>query len=134
LTVGEPKTPSSFRVIPIPSFLSPLLLEHKKKTCSEWVVAINDYGIPDPRSYQYKYKKILENCSVPYKNFHSCRHTFASRCIEVGVDIKSLSEMLGHASVNITLDTYVHSSLDQKRSQIELLGINRGQNKGHKTA
>ena len=134
LTVGEPKTPASFRVIPIPSFLFPVLLEHKKTVCSEWVVAINDYGIPDPRSHQYKYKKILNDCSVPYKNFHSCRHTFASRCIEVGVDIKSLSEMLGHASVNITLDTYVHSSLEQKRNQIELLGTIRGQKSGHQTA
>ena len=127
LVMGEPKTLSSYRVIPIPSFLFSVLQEHRQKASSEWVAAITDFGIPDPRSHQYRYKQYLEECSLPYRNFHSLRHTFATRCIEAGVDVKSLSEILGHASVNITLNTYVHSSLEQKRNQIELLGAVRGQ-------
>jgi len=134
LTTGEPKTSSSYRVIPIPSYLLPLLHKHRQISLSEWVVADNNFGIPDPRTYQYRFKRYLKDCSLPYRNFHACRHAFATRCIEVGMDIKSLSEILGHASVNITLNTYVHSSLEQKRSQIELLGTIRGQNNGQKSA
>ena len=57
------------------------------------------------------------------RQFHALRHTFATRCIEAGVDIKSLSEIMGHANTSITLNTYVHSSLDMKKQQIEKLAM-----------
>lgn len=101
---------------------------------SEYVVSGSTYGFVDPRMYQYRFQKYLKDCSVKNIKFHSIRHTFATRCIEVGMDIKSLSEVLGHASVNITLNTYVHSSMDQKRSQMERLGAIGGQKTGQKTA
>jgi len=129
LIVGAPKSLSSYRIIPIPSYLIPVLIECQQKSSSEWVTTDN-YAVPDPRTYQYRFKRYLKECALPYMNFHVTRHCFATRCIEVGVDIKSLSEMLGHSNVSITLNTYVHSSLEQKRNQIELLGAIRGQNMG----
>ena len=131
LIAGDPKSASSYRVIPIPSYLIPTIAEYREKSISECVVANNKYSLPDPRTYQYRFKRYLEACEIPYRNFHALRHVYATRCIEVGVDIKSLSEMLGHSNVSITLNTYVHPSLEHKRNQIELLGFFRGQHLGH---
>ena len=133
LVAGEPKTISSYRDIPIPSSLLSLLQSYKKYSSSKWVVADDNMEFLDPRTYQYRFQRYLKDCAVPERNFHALRHAFASRCIEVGMDVKSLSEILGHASVNITLNTYVHSSMDQKRSQIELLVSNRSQITGHES-
>ena len=76
-----------------------------------------------PRTFEYHYHQILDKCGIKSINFHALRHTFATRCVEVGVDIKSLSEILGHANVGITLNTYVHSSLEMKRTQLEKLTV-----------
>jgi len=70
---------------------------------------------------QYHFAKILKEANVADANYHALRHTFATRCIEAGVDVKSLSEMLGHANVNITLNRYVHSSFEQKRESMSKL-------------
>lgn len=75
----------------------------------------------DPRSYQYYFKKILKLLNINDYKFHSLRHTFASNCVQCQVDIKSLSEILGHSSVNITLDIYVHSSFKIKEFQLNKL-------------
>lgn len=66
-------------------------------------------------------KNFLKESRNTYKKFHTLRHTFATNCIEIGMDIKSLSEILGHSSVEITLNTYVHSSLKAKRKYLEKL-------------
>lgn len=71
--------------------------------------------------YRYTYKKILHDCLINYKNFHCLRHTFATRCIRVGMDVKSLSEILGHSNVSITLEIYVHSSFEIKKKFIDKL-------------
>ena len=63
---------------------------------------------------QYRYRALLKAAGITYRNFHALRHTYASRCIERGVDVKSLSEMLGHADVRTTLQFYVHSSMEHK--------------------
>lgn len=68
---------------------------------------------------QYQYRTLLKAAGIPYRNFHVLRHTYASRCVERGVDIKSLSEMLGHADVRTTLQVYVHSSLEHKMRVIQ---------------
>ena len=70
---------------------------------------------------QNKFKSYLVEGSVENANFHSLRHTFATRCIEAGFDVKTLSEILGHSSVKITLDKYVHSSLQLKRNNMAKL-------------
>ena len=70
---------------------------------------------------QYKLEKYTRDCGLEGVHFHTLRHTFATRAVEVGFEIKSLSEILGHASTTITLDRYVHSSLELKRDNMSKL-------------
>ena len=70
---------------------------------------------------QNHFKKVLKNSGITSANYHSLRHTFATRCIELGFDVKSLSEILGHASVNITMNRYVHPSMDLKKENMQRL-------------
>lgn len=127
LVIGEPKTVTSKRILPIPINLIPYIKSVHLKSTSDYVISGITNDFLDPRTYQYRFHKYLEDCNLRKVNFHALRHTFATRCIEVGVDIKSLSEFLGHASVNITLDTYVHSSMKLKHSQINMLASINGQ-------
>lgn len=125
LILCDAKSVSSNRIIPIPTNIFPLLIQCKKN--KGFVIKGKTYEYTDPRTYQNMFHKYLKSCNLRSINYHALRHTFATRCIEAGVDIKTLSEMLGHASVNITLNTYVHSSLEHKRQQIELLNAICGQ-------
>ena len=120
LILDSPKTKASLRDIPISSFLYPILKGAKNVRKSHYVVSEKDDFL-SPRTYEYRYHQILEDCNIDRINYHALRHTFATRCVEVGVDVKSLSEMLGHSNVSITLETYVHSSMQLKRSQLEKL-------------
>ncbi|WP_148511984.1 tyrosine-type recombinase/integrase, partial [Ruminococcus gauvreauii] len=76
-----------------------------------------------PRCMSNQLKNILKILNIPDVNFHVLRHTFATRCIENNFDIKALSEILGHSSVNITLNRYVHTSLEQKRRNMKKLNL-----------
>lgn len=125
LVLCEPKSITSNRIIPIPSRIFPLLNRYKNNR--GFIIKGKTYEYTDPRVFQNSFHKCLDSCKLRSINYHSLRHTFATRCIEAGVDMKSLSEMLGHSSVNITLNTYVHSSLEHKRKQIELLSSICGQ-------
>lgn len=119
VNIAMPKTPSSIREIPLPAFLCEKMQQYSN-TSTNYILT----GSPkcmEPRMVQKKYKKILEKCGIRYLNFHSLRHSFASIGISKGFDCKTLSEILGHSSVNITLNTYVHSSIEQKRQCMELL-------------
>ncbi|WP_040197771.1 tyrosine-type recombinase/integrase [Candidatus Soleaferrea massiliensis] len=127
LILGDVKTVSSNRIIPIPSFFMPLLQSFSLKRSGRFVLPGKSYEYMDPRSYQYQFKRYLKGCRLRSINFHALRHTFATRCIETGMDIKSLSEILGHSSVNITLSTYVHSSLELKRAQLDRMYPIHGQ-------
>lgn len=120
LIVDEPKTKASRRDIPISTVLMPLLSDAKKHSESIYV-ASDKKDFVSPRTYEYRYHQALKECGVEQVNYHALRHTFATRCVAAGVDIKSLSEMLGHANAAITLNTYVHSSMDMKRNQLEKL-------------
>lgn len=75
----------------------------------------------EPRTMQNRLKRYAEECGLSEVHFHALRHTFATRCIEVGFEIKSLSEILGHASPRFTLERYVHASLDLKRDNMNKL-------------
>ena len=66
----------------------------------------------EPRSFQYRFKKPVKTAGIEDINFHVLRHTFATRCVELGVDAKTLSEILGHSNVNITLNRYVHTTFE----------------------
>ena len=70
---------------------------------------------------QNHFKRVLRELAIPPVNFHALRHTFATRCVEVGFDIKSLSEILGHSNVNITMNRYVHPSMTLKKQNMEKL-------------
>lgn len=120
LIIDTPKTKASIREIPIPLRLTDALKRTHEISLSPYVVSTSESFV-SPRTYDYRYHKIITSAGIPNVNYHTLRHTFATRCIEAGVDIKSLSEILGHANVAITLNTYVHSSIDTKRLQLEKL-------------
>lgn len=122
LVIGSPKSESSLRCIPICSKLQTILCSFPYKKKHGYILTSgNDSGFISPRTFEYRYKAILKKSGLEPVNYHALRHTFATRCIERGVDIKSLSEILGHSDVSITLNTYVHSSMELKRQQIEKL-------------
>ncbi len=118
LIMDSPKTQSSKRDIPISANLYKILVELYNVSTSEFVISDTD-GFISPRTYDYRFHGILKKCGIESFNYHTLRHTFATRCVEAGVDVKSLSEILGHANVNITLNFYVHSSMEMKRMQLE---------------
>lgn len=120
LIIDTPKTNASIREIPIPSILLHILMRMKEFSVSEYVISTHS-GFLSTRTFDYRYKKVLRELGIPVVNFHAFRHTFATRCIEVGMDIKSLSQILGHANVSTTLNTYVHPSMDTIRRKIEKL-------------
>ena len=80
---------------------------------------------------QYRFKKLLRENGIEDLNFHVLRHTFATNCVENGMDVKALSEILGHSDVKITLNRYVHPTMESKRKQIGLLPEFYGQILGH---
>lgn len=117
--ITEPKSQSSKRQIPIPECLVPILAELKCKADS---FVLTGTGKPiEPRTMQYRFKRILKNAGLSGFRFHCLRHIFASGAVELGFDIKTLSEILGHSSVQITLDRYVHSSFEHKRECMNLM-------------
>ncbi len=120
--VDSPKTDNSFRYIPIPAQLLSRLKQLRKKARGNYVVDGNtDYGV-GVRSYQRTFENMLKNIGLPHKGFHSLRHTFATRALEVGVDVKTLSELLGHSNPTITLKRYAHSLLEHKTEMMKRLG------------
>lgn len=122
LIIDTAKTESSIRKIPISSVLMPVLMKMHESAVSKYVVS-NTNRFVSTRTFEYRYKSLLHKYGICEINFHALRHTFATRCIEAGVDVKSLSEILGHSNVSITLNTYVHPSMEVKRTQIEKLCI-----------
>lgn len=120
LIIDSPKTKSSLRDIPISSKLLPVILEIRQISSAGFVISENNSFV-HPRTYETRYHKTLKECNIEKINYHALRHTFATRCIEAGVDVKSLSEILGHGNVSVTLNTYVHSSMEMKRNQLEKL-------------
>lgn len=119
LAITEPKSESSKRSIPIPEFLIPLLLKFKGK--SDEFILSGKSRPTEPRTMQYRFAKILKNVNLPSVHFHALRHMFATSCIKLGFDVKTLSEILGHSSVEITLNRYVHSSFEQKMEYMNRL-------------
>lgn len=117
LIITDPKSESSRRQIPIPDCMMSFLLEFKGKE-EEYILTGSNNPI-EPRAMQYRFRTILKNAKLPSVHFHALRHIFASNCIKLGFDVKTLSEILGHSSVEITLNRYVHSSFDQKREYMK---------------
>lgn len=119
LVVQSPKSGSSVRLVAIPNDMLELLKATTQSIQRDNYLLTNTDTPMEPRTLQYRYRKLLERCGIRYRNFHALRHTYATRCMENGVDIKSLSELLGHADVRTTLQTYIHSSLAHKRQAVQ---------------
>lgn len=120
LMVLPPKSDSARRTIPLPGDMAALLKKIIQSHPNGENYLLTGKSAPmEPRTMQYQYRVWLKAAGVPYRNFHVLRHTYASRCVERGVDVKSLSEMLGHADVRTTLQVYVHSSLEHKMRVIQ---------------
>ena len=113
----SPKTVSSCRTIPLPKGLLPYIKEVKAKTQSRYVVSSGEKPI-SVRSYQRTFEILLRKLGIPHKGFHALRHTFATRALEFGMDVKTLSEILGHKSATVTLNRYVHSLMEHKRDMM----------------
>ena len=110
----KPKSSDSVRIIPLPPSLMPMLKKYRKEE-SDYVICGVKSTWAEPRTIQYRFESILKNCQIEYFNFHMLRHVFATRCVAIGMDVKSLSEILGHSNIQMTLNLYVHSTIQQKR-------------------
>lgn len=121
LIIDEPKTATSRREIPLPKQLLPFLKSIKKKSDSPFVVSANGKPV-SVRSYQRSFELLLKKLNIPHKGFHSLRHTFATRAIECGMDVKTLSEILGHKNPTVTLNRYAHSLMEHKADMMNRLG------------
>lgn len=113
-----PKTCESMRIIPIPPRLYPLLHTYKKDDAL-YIISGERKNWAEPRTIQYRFHKILKKCGIESFNFHMLRHAFATRCVSMGLDIKSLSGILGHSNIQMTLNLYVHPTMQQKRQLME---------------
>lgn len=122
IIITEPKSQCSIRDIPLPAFIIDLA-QRFEAAPKAYVLSGDKSRYIEPRTIQNKFKRYILEANVEDANFHSTRHTFATRCVEVGFDIKTLSEILGHANVNITLNRYVHSSFDLKYSNMSKLTL-----------
>lgn len=117
--ISAPKSVRSIRIIPLPEAMMELL--KKYYTPGTYLLTCEQERFVEPRTMQNHFKGILSSCNISDANFHAIRHTFATRCIEFGFDVKSLSEILGHASVSITMNRYVHPTMALKRENMNRL-------------
>lgn len=121
IVITEPKSQCSIREIPLPAFVVDVAQRFEANP-KAYVLTGNDRYI-EPRTMQNRFKSYVKESGISDANFHALRHTFATRCVEVGFEIKSLSEVLGHANVNITLNRYVHSSFELKCANMNKLSL-----------
>ena len=114
LFVDRPKTAASERMVPLPGYLAEDLRIYRRGARSEFVIENKKAERMSIRSYQYLFERLTEKARVRKLNFHALRHTFATRALECGMDIKTLSELMGHKNATITLNRYAHSMMDTK--------------------
>ena len=120
LIVSTPKSHTSVRTIPIPVFLVRMLKAFKPSNAETFVITGNA-KLPDPRTMQYRFKALLIKIELRTLNFHSLRHLFATNCVVLCFDVKTLSEILGHSSVEITMKFYYHVIEEQKKTAMTKL-------------
>lgn len=117
--ITTPKTGNAIRMIPINYEFAKFLKELKKD--DDCYILSSKTKYIEPRTFRKYYYRVLRKLEINNMNFHSLRHTFASNCIRLGCDYKTVSELLGHSSVNITLNIYVHSQMGQKKKYINTI-------------
>lgn len=121
IVISDPKSGRSARVIPLAERVASLCRRYANAPRDAFVLTGEKERYMEPRTLQNYLKRYTAACGLQGVHFHTLRHTFATRCVEVDFEIKSLSEILGHASVNITLERYVHSSMQLKRENMNKL-------------
>lgn len=120
IVITEPKSKCSIRDIPLPPFIISIAKNFQSENTA-YVLTGEKNRYIEPRTMQNHFKSLIRESRINDANYHALRHTFATRCIEVGFELKTLSEILGHSNVNITLNRYVHSSLDLKKEYMSKL-------------
>lgn len=121
VVISEPKSDHSMRLIPMTDFIVQLCERFVTKEQEAFVLTGSKECYIEPRTLQNQFKRCVAECGLENVHFHTLRHTFATRCVEVEFEIKSLSEILGHSSPRVTLERYVHSSLELKRENMKKL-------------
>ena len=133
MVIQTPKTRTSRREIPIPKQILLMLKKlHGNASNSTWFLSGNESKPTEPRCYRKSIKVYLKQAIVRQVRPHTLRHTFATTCLQAGCDLKTLSELLGHANANITLQRYVHSNLTRKRREMNRIFSHQGSIKGRK--
>ncbi|MGX7149542.1 tyrosine-type recombinase/integrase [Enterococcus ureasiticus] len=117
-----PKTVNANRIIPLTKKIKTALLHWKKQAISTYVVTSEGHSI-EPRTISYRFERVKKKLGLINVSFHALRHTFATRCVELGVNIAAISSLLGHSSIKLTLDTYTNSFLDEQRVAIDKLAF-----------
>lgn len=111
--ISTPKSETSFRDVVIPDFLMEYFRMFRSQ--NDFFILSGSNKVVEPRTMQYRYRKILQNAETTNHNFHKLRHTFATNCAENGFDVKTLSVILGHSSANLTLNQYIHPDRSHER-------------------
>ena len=119
LVINTPKTKNSCREIPMNKELLGMLKPLKKVVNEDYYILTNDERPTEPRTYRNYYKRMMEKLDIPKLKYHGLRHSFATRCIEVGCDYKTVSVLLGHSNISTTLNLYVHPNMEQKKRCID---------------
>ena len=115
--LGTPKSDSSLREIPMSVQLSRLLRHMHRSARGEYVIA-GRQGFTEPRVVQYRFEQMLKRAQLPHVGFHALRHSFATRCMELNVDVATISKLLGHSSAKLTLDIYTDSMMEHRRAAV----------------
>ena len=126
LLLGPPKTSSSLRDIPLPGALTRMLRPLGRQASPDFFVVSGSSTPYEPRYYRAYFRRLLARLGIPPVRFHALRHSFATRCIQSRCDYKTVSAILGHASISTTLDLYVHPGLEDKKKAIEKMARGLG--------
>ena len=124
VTISRPKTENSVRKISIPESAVELLRqEHEKHPDNPWVFPSPKTGeMYHPDSIAKLHEKILKDTGLEHIRFHDLRHTFATMALQNGVDVKTVSSMLGHYDAGFTLRTYTHATRQMQEQAVEKMG------------
>ena len=135
LQVSTPKTKASRRTIPLTPKLKEILAEQKRQQAqsrilagSEWqehgLVFSTELGTPlEGRNITRTLHRVLKDAGIEQLGVHALRHTFATRAMEAGMDLRTLSEILGHANITLTLQLYAHSTTESKRNAMKSMEV-----------
>ena len=117
IVISEAKSKKSIREVPF----NDIIINTKKTLVynkSSYILTGSSDFI-EPRSIERRFKKILVDCKIKYRKFHTLRHTFAMNCVKGGMSIELLSELLGHSSIKTTRKYYIHYDLEIKKEELK---------------